>query len=125
MKQLGLSLVLSPVTPRSPAFPSPLTPVPNVAVPSVAVPSDPVPSDVAPLKTYLRLDVDILYKAAQGWRRTIVEEIGVDFVQTGKFTVSTVSNHARDLCSSKNLQIGQFFPNSGPIYRLLRKGMRG
>ena len=77
------------------------------------------------LKTYLRLDVDILYKAVQGWRRTIVEEIGVDFVQTGKFTVSAVSTHAGDLCSSKNLQVGQFFPNSGAVYRLLRKGMRG
>ena len=77
------------------------------------------------LKTYLRLDVDILYKATQGWRQTIIAEIGVDFVQTAKFTISSVSNFAGDLCASKNLQIGQFFPNSSAVYRLLRRGMRG
>ena len=77
------------------------------------------------LQTYLRLDVDILYKATQGWRATIAKEIGVDFVQDAKFTISSVSNFAGDLCTSKNLQIGQFFPNSSAVYRLLRKGMRG
>ena len=77
------------------------------------------------LKTYLRLDVDILYKATQGWRQTIGREIGVDFVQLGKFTISSLSNFAGDLCASQNLQIGQFFPNSSAVYRLLRKGMRG
>ena len=77
------------------------------------------------LKTYLRLDVDILYKATQGWRQTINKEIGVDFVQLGKFTISSLSNYAGDLSASQNMQIGQFFPNSSAVYRLLRKGMRG
>ena len=66
-----------------------------------------------------------MYKATQGWRATIAKEIGVDFVQDDKFTISSVSNFAGDLCTSKNLQIGQFFPNSSAVYRLLRKGMRG
>ena len=77
------------------------------------------------LRTYLRLDVDILYKATQGWRRKIAEEIGVDFVQTGKFTISSLSSFAGDVNASKNLHVGQFFPNSSAVYRLLRKGMRG
>ena len=77
------------------------------------------------LKTYLRLDVDILYRATQNWRRTIADEVSVDFVQTGKFTISSISNYAGDVNSSGLLQVGQFFPNSAPIYRLLRKDMRG
>ena len=77
------------------------------------------------LKTYLLLDVDILYKATQGWRATMKQELDLDFVQTGNFTISSISNLAGDRCSSKHLQIGQFFPNSASVYRLLRKGMRG
>ena len=77
------------------------------------------------LRTYLRLDVDILYKATQGWRKNIAEEIGVDFVQAGKFTISSLSSFAGDLNASQNLHVGQFFPNSAAVYRLLRKGMRG
>ena len=77
------------------------------------------------LKTYLRLDVDILYHATQGWRHTIFEEIKVDFMQSAKFTISSLSNFAGDLNASANLYVGQFFPNSAPVYRILRKGMRG
>ena len=77
------------------------------------------------LKTYLKLDVDILYQATQGWRATMKKELDLDFVLTGNFTISSVSNLAGDRCASKHLQIGQFFPNSAPVYRLLRKGMRG
>ena len=77
------------------------------------------------LKTYLQLDVDILYQATQGWRSTIAAEIGVDFVQDAKFTISSISNFAGDINAASNLYVGQFFPNSSVIYRLLRKGMRG
>ena len=77
------------------------------------------------LKTYLKLDVDILYQATQGWRANMKKELDLDFVLTGNFTISSVSNLAGDRCASKHLQIGQFFPNSAPVYRLLRKGMRG
>lgn len=77
------------------------------------------------LKIYLRLDVDILYCATQGLRQMVAKEIGVDFVQTGNFTISSVSNLAGDRCAAANLQFGQFFPNNSSVYRLLRKGMRG
>ncbi len=77
------------------------------------------------LKIYLKLDVDILYSATQGLRRMIAKEIGVDFVQTANFTISSVSNLAGDRCAASNLQFGQFFPNNSAVYRLLRKGMRG
>ena len=77
------------------------------------------------LKIYLKLDVDILFSATQGLRQMIAKEIGVDFVQSGNFTISSVSNLAGDRCSASNLQFGQFFPNNSAVYRLLRKGMRG
>ena len=77
------------------------------------------------LRTYLQLDVDILYSATQGWRQTMAQEIGVDFVQTGNYTISSVSNLAGDQRTAANLQVGQFFPNNSAVYRLLRKGMRG
>ena len=77
------------------------------------------------LTTYLRLDVDILYLATQGWRQTIAAEINVDFVHSATFTISSISNYAGDVNASANLFVGQFFPNSSSVYRLLRKGMRG
>ena len=77
------------------------------------------------LKTYLRLDVDILYKATQGWRKNMKELIDVDFVESKNFTISSVSNLAGQRCAAKNLYIGQFFPNNSQMYRILRKGMRG
>ena len=77
------------------------------------------------LKTYLRLDVDILYRATQGWRATIHDEVQVDFVQTANFTISGISNYAGDVNASRNLYVGQFFPNASPVYRILKKGMRG
>ena len=77
------------------------------------------------LATYLRLDVDILYKAVQAWRCNIRQEVGLDFVETGNYTISSVSNLAGERCASRHLQFGQYFPNSSPVYRLLRKGMRG
>ena len=77
------------------------------------------------LKTYLRLDVDILYRATQGWRKTISQEVDVDFIEAGCFTISSVSNFAGDVNASGNLHVGQFFPNSSSVYRLLRKGMQG
>ena len=69
--------------------------------------------------------MDILYCATQGLRQMVAKEIGVDFVQTGNFTISSVSNLAGDRCAAANLQFGQFFPNNSSVYRLLRKGMRG
>lgn len=79
------------------------------------------------LKTYLKLDVVILFEATQAWRRTLKDKdvIGVDFIECRKFTISSLSNLARGRNLIKNRQIGNFFPNNSQIYRLLREGMRG
>lgn len=79
------------------------------------------------LKTYLKLDVVILFKATQAWRTNLKDKdvIGVDFIESRKFTISSLSNFARGRNLIKNRQIGNFFPNNSQVYRLLREGMRG
>jgi hypothetical protein len=77
------------------------------------------------LKAYLKLDVIILFKATQGWRKTMKEYVGIDFVECGKYTISSLSNFAGLKVAAKNRRIGNFFPNNSQKYRLLRKGMRG
>jgi len=77
------------------------------------------------LRTYLKLDVIILYKAGQEWRRTLKRVVGIDFIETGKYTISSLSNLAGMTVSANNCDIGAFFPNNSQIYRLLRLGMRG
>jgi hypothetical protein len=77
------------------------------------------------LKAYLILDVEILYQAAQCWRRQLLAVVGVDFVEAEKFTISSLSYYAglkvREQCG----RLGSFFPNNSQHYRLLRRGMRG
>jgi len=46
------------------------------------------------LTTYLKLDVVILYKAGQEWRRTLRRVVGIDFIETRKYTISSLSNLA-------------------------------
>ncbi len=77
------------------------------------------------LEAYLKLDVIILFKAGQEWRRTLRRVVGIDFIETGKYTISSLSNLAGMTVSAKNRDIGAFFPNNSQIYRLLRLGMRG
>lgn len=77
------------------------------------------------LKTYLKLDVDILYQATQAWRRQLRELTGVDFVESRKFTISSLSYTAGLKVWERNKRIGTFFPNNSQHYRLLRRGMRG
>lgn len=77
------------------------------------------------LATYLKLDVDILYKACQEWRRQLKKLINIDFVEASKFTISSLSYTAGLKFAEKNCRIGTFFPNNSQNYRLLRKGMRG
>jgi len=77
------------------------------------------------LKTYLCLDVDILYKASQGWRRQLKKLIGLDFVEYEKFTISSLSYTAGLKRLESDLRLGHFFPNNSQMYRLLRRGMRG
>lgn len=77
------------------------------------------------LRAYLKLDVVILYKATQEWRKTLKTYVGIDFVETGKYTISSLSNLAGLKSSASQQHIGTFFPNNSQVYRLLRNGMRG
>jgi len=77
------------------------------------------------LRAYLLLDVDILYKATQCWRKQLKSLIGLDFVECAKFTISSLSYTAGLKKMERNLRIGHFFPNNSQMYRLLRLGMRG
>lgn len=77
------------------------------------------------LKAYLKLDVVILYCATQEWRRHLKQLIGVDFVESHKFTISSLSNLASGRSLVARRQLGNFFPNNSQTYRLLREGMRG
>ena len=77
------------------------------------------------LTAYLKLDVIILYKAAQEWRKTLKTYVGVDFVEANKYTISSLSNYAGLRVGALHQRIGNFFPNNSQVYRLLRRGMRG
>ena len=77
------------------------------------------------LKTYLRLDVIILYRATQEWRQHLRSLVGVDFIESRKFTISSLSNLAGGKSLVSRLAVGNFFPNNSQSYRLLREGMRG
>lgn len=77
------------------------------------------------LKAYLSLDVEILLEATQKWRLHLKDLIGLDFIEHGKFTISSLSYTAGLKKSESNLRIGSFFPNNCQTYRLLRRGMRG
>ena len=77
------------------------------------------------LRTYLRLDVVVLFKSVLRWRESLLETVGVDFVESRKFTISSMSNYAGSLCQADRLRVGCFFPNNRRNYGLLRRGMRG
>jgi hypothetical protein len=77
------------------------------------------------LRAYLKLDVVILYRATQEWRKTLKTYVGIDFVETNKYTISSLSNLAGLKSSASQQHIGTFFPNNSQIYRILRNGMRG
>lgn len=77
------------------------------------------------LAAYLWLDVEILQRATQEWRRTLLGLTGLDFVQDRKFTISSLSYTAGLKTWEKKLRIGSFAVNNSQHYRLLRKGMRG
>ena len=77
------------------------------------------------LITYLKLDVVILYKAMQEWRKSLKKLVDIDLVENNKYTIAGFSNLAGLKLAAKNKRFGIFFPNNSQIYRLLRKGMRG
>lgn len=77
------------------------------------------------LKIYLKLDVSILYHAAQQWRKELSKQIGIDFIEAHKFTIASLSHLAGGHNMTVHKRIGNFFPNNSQTYRLLREGMRG
>jgi len=77
------------------------------------------------LRAYLKLDVVILYRATQEWRKTLKTYVGIDFVETGKYTISSLSNLAGLKSSASQQHIATFFPNNSQVYRLLRNDTRG
>jgi len=77
------------------------------------------------LRTYLKLDVVVLYKAGLLWRQHLVQLTGVDFVESRKFTISSMSNYAGTMCQAQKLRVGSFFPNNRRTYGLFKQGMRG
>jgi DNA polymerase type B, organellar and viral len=77
------------------------------------------------LKAYLKLDVEILFKATQEWRKHLYKLVGIDFVESRKYTISSLSNLAGGKYAVSQKHIGSFFPNNSQVYRLLREGMRG
>lgn len=77
------------------------------------------------LKIYLKLDVEILYKATHLWRKQLKQQIGVDFIECHKFTIASLTHFAGGNNMAIGKRIGNFFPNNSQTYRLLREGMRG
>ena len=77
------------------------------------------------LQAYLWLDVEILYRATQEWRRNLKDVTGLDFVEARKFTISSLSYEAGLKRWESLLRVGCFSVNNSQMYRLLRKGMRG
>lgn len=77
------------------------------------------------LQYYLRLDVEILYKASQLWRQHLKTVIAIDFLEHRKFTISSLSFLANQRSMSAHRKIGTFSVNNSQYYRLLRQGMRG
>lgn len=77
------------------------------------------------LLAYLYLDVDILYRASQEWRKTLVSTVGLDFVESNRYTISGLSYTAGLKKLEMDRRVGSFFPNNSQMYRLLRLGMRG
>ena len=77
------------------------------------------------LASYLWLDVEILYKATQAWRKTLSQLIGLDFVQVKKFTISSLSYTAGLKTWETHQRIGTFAVNNSQHYRILRRGLRG
>lgn len=77
------------------------------------------------LITYLKLDVVILYKSMQEWRKSLKSLVNIDLVENAKYTIAGFSNLAGLKLAARNKRFGVFFPNNSQVYRLLRRGMRG
>jgi len=77
------------------------------------------------LAGYLHLDVEILYRGAVLWNKTLKEAVGLSFVELGRFTISGLSYAAGIKVQEKRSALGSYFPNNARMYAVLRRGMRG
>ena len=77
------------------------------------------------LAGYLHLDIEILYLGVQKWNTTLEQVLGLNFVELGRYTISSLSYTAGQKDLEKRLRIGSFFPNNSQMYAILRRGMRG
>jgi len=77
------------------------------------------------LSGYLHLDIEILYEGAQKWIATLEDVLGLNLIELGKFTISSLSYCAGLKSSESRIRIGSFFPNNSQLYSVLRMGMRG
>lgn len=77
------------------------------------------------LAGYLHLDIEILHEGALRWIATLEDLLGLNFVEAGKFTISSLSYTAGLRSSESRLRPGSFFPNNAQLYSVLRLGMRG
>ena len=77
------------------------------------------------LAGYLHLDIEILYLGVQKWNATLEKVLGLNFVELGRYTISSLSYVAGQKDLEKRLCVGSFFPNNSQMYAVLRRGMRG
>ena len=77
------------------------------------------------LSGYLHLDIEILHEGAQRWITTLETLLSLNFVELGKFTISSLSYAAGLKSAESRLRVGSFFPNNSQLYSVLRMGMRG
>ena len=77
------------------------------------------------LSGYLHLDIEILHEGAKRWISTLETLLSLNFVELGKFTISSLSYAAGLKSAESRLRVGSFFPNNSQLYTVLRMGMRG
>lgn len=77
------------------------------------------------LVVYLKRDVEILFRAAQLWRKKLREIVKVDFIECECFTISSLSNLAVYKSLIERKFVGLFSCNNSQNYRLLRSAVRG
>ena len=77
------------------------------------------------LASYLHLDIVILHEGAKRWISTLEDLLGLNFIEAGKFTISSLSYAAGLRSSEARIRPGSFFPNNSQLYSVLRLGMRG
>lgn len=77
------------------------------------------------LAGYLQLDIEILHEGSLRWIESLENVLGLNAVDAGKYTISSLSYTAGLKSAESRLSVGSFFPNNSQLYSVLRLGMRG